>query len=405
MRWSDALGGPGLEMKSKLRFSAYLRALAFVAGVAALIAVLAAACGSSDPEEVEISVSLRDKLMTPETVRVSQHDTVALKVDSDAPGSLHLHGYDIEQTVTPGTVADFIFVADATGRYRMAFHPAASGGHGQGGSDAGGGHDVVEAETPVSISVMAEQDDAGGVYVRIATEGWRWAPEEVNMANTPGAGHAHVYVDGVKINRVYGPDYYLTGVEPGMREIRVSLNTNGHNELMYGGEPLEGTTMVEVAAGGMPSLADLPAVDAEAAMTVEVMAHPDPLGGYNLQVMPTGFEFTPQHAGGDHVSGEGFGYVLIDGEFHARLYSPWLKLPGLEQGMHEITVSLASNQGNPYRWEGSPVEASAMVHEGAEEQPAGSHDHGGAEDGNGASAETAAAEAEYDVGYLEVLPR
>ena len=384
----------------------HLKTMVFCAGLAVLIAVLAAACGSSDPEELEISVSLRDKNMTPETVRVSQHDTVTLKIDSDAPGSLHLHGYDIEQTVTPGTVADFVFVADATGRYRMAFHPAAAGGHGDSGdSPASGSHDVLESETPVSVSVTAEQDGAGGVYVRIITDGSRWAPEEVNMANAPGAGHAHVYVDGVKINRVYGPYYYLTGLEPGMREIRVSLNTNGHGELTYGGQPLEDTTAVEVGEGGMAGFVDLPAVDADAAMSVEVMVHPDPLGGYNLQVVPTGFEFTPQNVDGDHVAGEGFGYVLIDGEFHARLYTPWLKLPGLEQGMHEITVSLANNQGQPYQRQGNPVEASVTIHAGAEEQPEGSHDHGGAEQGNGASAETPAAEAEYDVGYLEVHPR
>ena len=384
----------------------HLKTIVFCAGLAVLIAVLAAACGSSDPEELEISVSLRDKNMTPETVRVSQDDTVTLKIDSDAPGSLHLHGYDIEQEVTPGTVADFVFVADATGRYRMAFHPAAAGGHGDSGdSPTSGSHDVLESETPVSISVMAEQDEAGGVNVRIVTDGWWWAPEEVNMANAPGAGHAHVYVDGVKINRVYGPYYYLTGLEPGMREIRVSLNTNGHGELTYEGRPLEASTMIAINAGSGTGGQNQSPLAADAAMSVEVMAHPDPLGGYNLQVVPTGFEFTPQNVDGDHVAGEGFGYVLIDGEFHARLYTPWLKLAGLEQGMHEITVSLATNWGNPYRSEGRPVEASVMVHAAAAEQPEGSHEHGGAEQGNGASAETPAAEAEYDVGYLEVHPR
>ncbi len=378
----------------------YLETPAFGAGLMILITALAAACGSTDPEEVEISVSLRDKQMTPDTVRVSQHDTVTLKVDSDAPGSLHLHGYDIEQEVTPGAVADFIFVADATGRYRIAFHPAASGG-----SHAGGSHDAMESETPVSISIMAEQEDAGGVNVRIATEGWRWAPEEVNKADAPGAGHAHVYVDGVKINRVYGPYYHLADLEPGTREIRVALNTNSHNELTFGGQPLEDTIVVEVGEGERPGFGNLPAVDADAPMSAEAMAHPDSLGGYNLQVMTTGFEFTPRNAGGEHVSGEGFGYVYIDGEFHARLYTPWLKLPGLDQGMHEISVSLVGNEGHPHQWEGSPVEASVMVHAGVEETSGGSHDHDAAEQGNGASAETPASEAEYDVGYLEVHPR
>ena len=377
----------------------HLKTLAFCAGLAVVIAVLAAACGGSDPEAVEISVSLQDKQMTPETVRVGQDDTVTLKIESDAPGSLHLHGYDLEREVGPGTVSEFVFVADATGRYRFAFHPGAPGGHG------GGSHEVMESETPVSIAVIAEQDYAGGVNVRIDTEGWRWAPEEVNLANAPGSGHAHVYVDGVKINRVYGPYYHLEDVEPGMREIRVTLNSNSHNELTYDGQPLEDTTMIAVDGDRGTGDGDHAPLEAEGGMSVEVMSHPDPLGGYNLQVIAAGFEFTPQNAGGEHVAGQGFGYVSINGEFHARLYSPWLKLPRLEPGMHEIVVSLAGNQGHPYQWEGSPVEASIMVHAAAEEQPAGSHDHGETGEGSGTAAETPAAEAEYDVGYLEVHPR
>ena len=292
-----------METEGRFSLFSHLKTLGFCAGLAVLITALAAACGGADPEEVEISVSLQDKQLTPETVRVGQDDTVTLKIESDAPGSLHLHGYDLEREVGPGTVSDFVFVANATGRYRIAFHPAAPGGHG------GGSHEVIESETPVSISVTAQQDDAGGVNVRIDTEGWRWAPEEVNMANAPGAGHAHVYVDGVKINRVYGPYYHLDDVEPGTREIRVTLNTNAHNELTYEGKPLESTTTVEVGEGGSAGSGDLPAVDADAAMSVEVMAHPDPLGGYNLRAIPSGFEFTPENAGGDHVPGEGFGYV------------------------------------------------------------------------------------------------
>ena len=402
-------------MIPKLSWVLCPKKIACAAGLVILTTALAAACGSAEPEEVEISVSLRDKQMTPETIQVSQHDTVTLKIDSDAPGSLHLHGYNIEQAVTLGTIEDFVFAADATGRYRIAFHPAASGGHGQGdsGGSPAGSHDVLESETPVTVEVAAEPDDMGGVEVRIVTEGWRWAPEEVNMANAPGAGHAHVYVDGVKINRVYGAYYYLADLEPGMREVRVTLNTNSHNELTSAGQPLEDTTVVEVGAGGRTGFGDQPDVDADAPTSVAVMAHPDPMGGYNLQVMTTGFEFTPQNVGGEHVSGEGFGYVVIDGEFHAILYTSWLKLPGLEQGMHEITVSLASNQGHLYQWEGGPVEASVVVHAGAEEQSGGSHDHGSTNTGEqmvhgageGDPAETPAVEAEYDVGYLEVLPR
>ena len=401
-----------------------LKEFVFLAALAVLMAVLATACGSAGPEEVEIAVSLRDKQLAPRTIRVGQGDTVTLKIESDAQGSLHLHGYDIEQEVTPGEVTDFVFVADAAGRYRIAFHSAVSGGHGQmsqgssshdsGGSHREMSHDALASETPISVAVTAEPDDMGGVNVQIMAEGWRWAPEEVNLTNSPSAGHAHVYVDGAKINRVYDPHYYLMGLELGMREIRVTLNANYHNELTYSDQPVEATTMVTIDGhGGMGHQAPS-VVNTEAAMSVEIMAHPDPLGGYNLQVMPAGFEFNPQNVDGDHVPGEGIGYVSIDGKTHARLYTPWFKLPDLEPGMHEIIVSLANNQGQPYQWQGSPVQASVTVHAESNEQSEESGHHDPSDDDgemdsvmeqDGDGAETPAAEAAYDVGYLEVHPK
>ena len=420
----------------------------FPAGLAFLIIALVAGCGNSGPEEVEIAVSLSNQELTPSTIRVSQDDMVTLKIESDAAGSLHLHGYDLEQDVTTDKVAEFMFVADATGRYRITLHPAelvgseAAGGHGHGdsggsdspGSESPGGamdhgmsgnasmspdsgngmsHDAMVSETPVSLEMTAEPDDQGGVNVQIMTEGWRWAPEEVNQANSPGAGHAHVYVDGAKINRVYGAHYYLMGLEPGEREIRVALNTNGHNEIVFDGQTVEDIATVTVEGHAGTHHDALGAIDAESAMSVEVMAHPDPDGGYNLQVMPAGFEFAPQNVDGDHVPGEGVGYVSIDGETHARLYAPWFKLPALEPGMHEITVTLANNRHQPYHWQGNPVENTATVHVEAKERSEAPDHHGGQEETElGSTPEgDAAAEAaetsgvEIDVGYLEVQPR
>ncbi len=423
----------------------YFRKLAFPAALAVLMTILAAGCSNSGPQAVEVAVSLQDNALTPGTIRVGQGDTVTLKIEGDAPGSLHLHGYDLEENITPGEIAVFAFVADATGRYRIAFHPAAEGGEGHPGEpassiatgsmaagsmshdstaqmgtshDSGGGmnHDAAVSESPVSVAITAEPDDQGGVNIQIMTEGWRWAPEEVNQSNSPGAGHAHVYVDGVKINRVYGPHYYLMGMEPGTREIRVALNNNGHSEIVFDGQTVEDTATVTVAGHGNTGHGDADAVDAAAAMSVKVMAHPDAVDGYNLQVMPSGFEFAPQNVDGGHVPGQGAGYVSIDGQTHARLYSPWIKLVALEPGMHEIAVSLVNNAGAPYRWQASPVEATVMVHvEDAEpsgEMGTGGHhgeqtqmEHGSTGETDASAEETAPAGEEIDVGYLEVQPR
>ena len=87
-------------------------------------------------------------------------------------------------------------------------------------------HGTFESEVPVSVSLTAEVEADRAVNIHLQTEGWRWAPLAVNTPHEPGAGHAHIYVDGEKISRVYGPDYPPTGLGPGERQIRVALNSN-----------------------------------------------------------------------------------------------------------------------------------------------------------------------------------
>ena len=57
-----------------------------------------------------------------DTVRVQQGDTVVLRWHSDRPLVLHLHGYEIETRVVPGTAAETRFDARATGRFPVHLH-------------------------------------------------------------------------------------------------------------------------------------------------------------------------------------------------------------------------------------------------------------------------------------------
>ena len=257
----------------------------------------------------------------------------------------------------------------------------ASGGH------ASMSHDPLVSDVPVSLDLSALADDGGGVRVHIMARNWTWAPESVNGPHVPGQGHAHIYVDGVKVNRVYGPNYYLQGLSEGERHISVTLNSNSHNELLVDGKKVEATAMVTVSGTEDMKHGEMDPQAAASPMTVDAAAHIDPLGGYNLRVSPANFTFSPVNTGSSHVPGEGYARVDIDGEEHARLYGSWLKLPALEPGMHTISVSLVSNAHAPYSWDGELVKTEITVH--AEDESAGSmemaadqsmsaggHDHG-----------------------------
>ena len=67
------------------------------------------------------------------SLRAVQGERVALRWTSDEPATLHLHGYDVELTVLPGTPGTMAFQAYATGRFPITLHgdrrAGQAGGH------------------------------------------------------------------------------------------------------------------------------------------------------------------------------------------------------------------------------------------------------------------------------------
>jgi FtsP/CotA-like multicopper oxidase with cupredoxin domain len=62
------------------------------------------------------------------TIRVAKNDIVRIVVTSDAPDTIHLHGYDIEKEAAPGKPARFRFKADAEGAFVIESHAAEDAG-------------------------------------------------------------------------------------------------------------------------------------------------------------------------------------------------------------------------------------------------------------------------------------
>lgn len=75
-------------------------------------------------------------------IRVKQNDLVKLQWSTDKPMQIHLHGYDIEKELKPGTVTEMVFAARATGRFTVAPHT---------GTTPGGGHSHGDAVVTVEV--------------------------------------------------------------------------------------------------------------------------------------------------------------------------------------------------------------------------------------------------------------
>lgn len=102
--------------------------------------------------------------------------------------------------------------------------------------------DTVEAADPLNPPTVALDllpDPVSGWSLRLTTTNFRFDPENAGGARDPGYGHAHLYVDGIKVARLYGPWHHLDGLSPGSHEIRVTLNGNDHRALAVDGAPIE----------------------------------------------------------------------------------------------------------------------------------------------------------------------
>ena len=83
-----------------------------------------AATTAAAPAPVEIRISVvggrPEGGIRRETVK--QGDRVALVVRSDVAGLAHVHGYNLDLSLTPGVPARLEFVADVVGRFEVELH-------------------------------------------------------------------------------------------------------------------------------------------------------------------------------------------------------------------------------------------------------------------------------------------
>ena len=201
-------------------------------GLAAVGLLLIAACSGSAPETVEFNLDIRDRTLAQDSpvIRVKNGDTVVLFISSDEAGTIHLHGYDLEDELGEEGVTRMEFVANLEGRFAMAMHPASVGGHSHDNSDTSGCPDVVplpEGAEPPTIQVNAEPgNDVGEIEVGVVLENF-----ELTLTDTErevAEGHWHLYVDGELRGMYLVPEAKVSVESAGEHDVMVRLSDTEH---------------------------------------------------------------------------------------------------------------------------------------------------------------------------------
>ncbi len=89
------------------------------------------------------------------------------------------------------------------------------------------------------LNLSVKPHDSYGWVVVYNANNFTFNAENASSPHIQGEGHGHLYVNDIKIARLYGEPYYLRDLNMGANTIRITLNTNNHLLYLYNGSPME----------------------------------------------------------------------------------------------------------------------------------------------------------------------
>jgi len=201
------------------------------------------------------------KMRPVEAIDIAAKGSTALE-----PGGYHVMLMGVQEPLREGEAFPMTLTFETAGSVDVEVHvqgiAAMHAGSGDGEAHAGhdeaeGGHDhaahqhdkVIELASGPSaptLDITLTEDQVGGWNLQILTTNFRFAPNHVNQHHRAGEGHAHLYVNGEKVSRIYGPWFHIGSLPNGRTEVTVTLTSNDHRGLAVGGEVLSVTKQIHV---------------------------------------------------------------------------------------------------------------------------------------------------------------
>ncbi len=117
------------------------------------------------------------------------------------------------------------------------------------GMDHASSHDTpleIPPDGAPLLSITVMPDELSGYNLYLKAENFDFAPRNASREHVAGEGHAHIYVNGEKVNRLYSDWYHLSTLPAGEVEVQVTLNTNDHRVYSIGGQQITATTVLTV---------------------------------------------------------------------------------------------------------------------------------------------------------------
>ncbi len=93
-------------------------------------------------------------------------------------------------------------------------------------------------QSPSITLEAAEGFSSDGAELTVSVENFSFVRTPDDAPHVPMEGHGHIYLNGLKLGRLYDKDFSLGAIPSGSYELMVSINSNNHQPYIRNGEPV-----------------------------------------------------------------------------------------------------------------------------------------------------------------------
>lgn len=107
--------------------------------------------------------------------------------------------------------------------------------------------EVPEGRPVPSLRLRLERDSMDGFNLSLDTRDFRFTPESVGSASVPNEGHAHLYLNGEKVARMYSSRHHVPSamLRDGVNRVEVEFSTNDHAVWSFAGQPIGADVLMD----------------------------------------------------------------------------------------------------------------------------------------------------------------
>lgn len=104
----------------------------------------------------------------------------------------------------------------------------------------------------IELTVFRDSTDGINVHIDVANyvlDAPNLAPKELLLPNAPLHGHAHLFINGIKRQRVYASDLHIPAnwLKKGVNQIAISLNSHQHENWTSNKENIVSSIFLDLA--------------------------------------------------------------------------------------------------------------------------------------------------------------